>query len=185
MRSKNLVVALLVVLALAVSGFTYAFWSAGVAADSETATGTVKVGTGETVTSTVNVSAAVSSMGALDRLVPSGFEGTNKISSLTLTFTVDWDSTNADASLLTSTLTASLTGASNGTPAENAAVLALFNASFNNSGSYTVITDGAAVSVIATITIDEPADQAEYLLIATKDITLTFSFSVAASNTAA
>ncbi len=181
---RNLVIGLLITLALVVSGFTYAFWAAGIAADSETQTGTISVGTGETVSSTVNVSAATNSQGA-DDLVPAGFGGVGKIESLTLTFSVDWDSTGADASSLTSTLTVALTGASNGTPAQDAAVLALINASFNDGGSYTIISDGAAVSVVATITLDEPANQAEYNLVAGLDLTLTFSFSVDASTTAA
>jgi len=184
MKSKNLVVALLVVLALAVSGFTYAFWAAGVAADSETATGTVTVGTGATVVSTVVVAAAVNSQGA-DSLVPAGFAAAGKITSLTLTFAVDWDSTGLDASGLTSTLTVALTNASNGTTANDAAVLAMFNAAFNGAGAgsneYSIITDGSAASVVVTVTIDEPANQAAYLLIAGLPITLSFSFSIPAS----
>jgi len=183
MRSKNLVVALLVVLALAVSGFTFAFWSAGVLADDTTATGTITVGTGETVVSTVNVAAAVNSQGA-NALVPAGFTAEGKITSLTLTFSVDWDSTGTDASGLTSTLTVALTGAENSLEAD---VLSLFNAEFNGAGdgTYTVITDGSAVSVVITITLDEPADQAEYELVAGESVILSFSFTVAASNTAA
>lgn len=183
---RNLVIGLLVTLALVVSGFTYAFWAAGIATDSETKTGTIVVGTGETVTSTVNVSAATSSQEVGESLVPATFgNGTTKIESLTLTFDVDWDSTGLDASGISSTLTASLTGASNGTPAQNAAVLALINASFNNSGSYTVVSDDDAVSVVVTITIDEPANITEYNYIANKTLTLTFSFSVAAATTPA
>ena len=183
MRSKNLVVALLVVLALAVSGFTYAFWAASVAGDAETAVGSVQVGTGNIVTSTVSVGAAVNSQDA-DDLVPAGFAEAGKITSLTLTFSVSWASTGLDASGLSSTLTVSLTGATNGTPANDAAVLALFNAAYNGIASgntYTIVTDGSAVSVVVTITIDEPANQAEYLLIAGLAIDLTFSFSVAAT----
>jgi hypothetical protein len=188
MKKRGLVISLLVLLAVITSGFTYAFWAAGIGADSETKTGTISIGAGDTVTSTVNVAAAVNSQDS-DELVPVGFEGAGKISSLTLTFSVDWDSTNADASGLSSTLTVSLTGATNGTPANDAAVLALINAAFNGTGAgsneYTIISDGSAVSVIVTITIDEPANLAEYQLIATKDLTLTFTFSAAATTTPA
>ncbi|PKK97292.1 MAG: hypothetical protein CVV58_02010 [Tenericutes bacterium HGW-Tenericutes-3] len=183
MRQKKLVIGLLVMLSLLVSGFTYAYWAAGIAADSETAVGTISVGTGETVTSTVNVAAAVNSQGS-DDLVPAGFAATGKITSLTLTFSVDWDSTGLDASGLSSTLTVALTGATNGTPAQDAAVLALLNAAFNGAGdgTYTVISDGSAVSVVITITMDEPANQTEYGYVAGQDLDLTFSFSVAAAS---
>ena len=181
MNKRGLVIGLLVMLAVITSGFTYAFWAAGIGADSKTATGTISVGTGETVTSTVNVGAAVNSQGA-DDLVPAGFGGAGKITSLTLTFSVDWDSTGLDASGLTSTLTVALTGAENENEVD---VTSLFSAAFNNGGSYTIISDGSAVSVIATITMFEPADKAEYDLVAGLDVTLSFSFSVAASTTPA
>ncbi|MCR3906319.1 MAG: hypothetical protein NUK62_04770 [Tenericutes bacterium] len=185
MRQKNLVIGLLVMLALVVSGFTYAYWANGIAADSETAIGTISVGTGETVTSTVNVAAAVNSQGA-DDLVPSGFGGTGKIESLTLTFSVDWDSTGLDASNLQSTLTVALDSAVNPTPTD---VSSLFGVSYNGTGAgnaeYTIVSDGSAVSVVVTVTLNEPANQAEYDLVAGLNITLTFSFSVAASTTPA
>lgn len=179
MKAKNLVVALLVVIALAVSGFTYAFWAAGVAEASQTAVGTVEVGTGNTVESTVSVGEAVNSQGA-NALVPAGFAEAGKIVSLTLTFSVSWASTGLDASGLSSTLTVALTDAVNSTDDD---VLSLFNAAYNGlgDGTYTIVTDDSSVSVVVTITIDEPADQAEYLLIAGEDIELTFSFSVAAA----
>lgn len=180
MRSKNLVVALLVVLALAVSGFTYAFWSAGVAADTESKTGTITVGTGEQVISTVNVSAAVNDQGA-DALVPAGFAASGKITELTLTFTVSWASTGLDASGLTSELTVALVSATN---PSSTSVLSLFNASFDET-TYTIVSDGANVIVTATITMNEPANQAAYNTVAGLAITLGFSFSVPASNTAA
>ncbi len=183
MKKRSLLIVMLIMLALVTSGFTYAFWAAGIAADSETATGTIQVGTGETVTSTVNVAAAVNSQGA-DELVPAGFAATGKIESLTLTFSVDWDSTGLDASSLQSTLTVALTAAVNESSAN---VLSLFNAAFNGvgDGTYTIVSDGSAVSVVVTITMDEPANQAEYNLVAGQEIVLSFSFSVAASNTAA
>jgi hypothetical protein len=185
MRQKSLVIGLLVVLAFLVSGFTYAYWAAGIAADTESKTGTITVGTGETVVSTVNVAAAVNSQGA-NALVPAGFAASGKITSLTLTFSVDWASTGLDASGLTSTLTVELVSATNPSSVD---VLSLFNASFNGTGTnnaqYTIVSDGSNVSVVVTITMDEPANQAEYNLVAGLAITLGFSFSVAASNTAA
>ena len=186
MKKRGLVIGLLIMLAVITSGFTYAFWAAGIAADSETQTGVIKIGAGETVTSTVNVAAAVNSQGA-DKLVPAGFIATGKISSLTLTFGVDLDSAGLDASGLSTTLTVSLTSATNGTTANDEAVLALIKAEFNGAGTgkneYTIVSDGSAVSVVVTITIKEPSNVAEYNLIASKDLTLTFSFSAAATTT--
>ena len=173
---RNLVIGLLITLALVVSGFTYAFWAAGIAADDLEDTQSITVGTGETVSSTVNLTAAVNSQGA-DALVPAGFAAAGKVESLTLTFTIDWDSTGADASGLVSTLTASFDSAANPSTTD---VTSLFNVSFNNAGSYSITSDGSSVTVIATVTMDEPANQAEYDLVAGLAIDLTFTFTVAA-----
>ncbi len=174
-------------LAVVTSGFTYAFWAAGIAADTSTNNaGVIQVGQGATVTSEVNIT-DVSFDQEGKKLVPDGFVGTDplKQDSVTLVFTVDWDSTGADANGLSSTLSVSLTGATNGTPANDAAVLAMVNALFDGSGAgsneYTIISDGASVIVSVDVSIDEPADVAAYNLLANKSITLTFSFTVAAA----
>lgn len=179
MRQKKLVIGLLVMLAVLVSGFTYAYWAAGIAADSDTGIETITVGTGETVTSTVTLGSASISSGTL---VPAGFAVGGDVTSVTLTWTTSWASTGLDASGLTSTMTVALVSVENPSSAD---VSDLFNVSLNNGGSYTIISDGANVTVIATITMDEPADYAEYASVAGLEIDFTFSFSVAASTTAA
>lgn len=191
MKKRGLVISLLVMLAVITSGFTYAFWASGIAADTSTnSAGVIQVGQGATVTSEVNIT-DVSFDQEGKKLVPVGFAGVDplKQESVTLVFTVDWDSLGADASGLSSLLSVSLTGATNGTPAENAAVLAMINTLFDGAGAgtneYTIISDGSSVTVSVDVSIDEPADIAAYNMLANKSITLTFSFTVAATSTPA
>lgn len=174
MRQKKLVIGLLVMLAVLVSGFTYAYWAAGIAADSDTGVETITIGTGETVSSTVGIGSAVIGSGTL---VPTGFAVGGDVTSVTLTWTVAWASTGLDASGLSSTLSVVLDSVENPSSAD---VSALFNVSLNNAGSYTIISDGATVTVIATITMNEPASQAVYNTVAGLAIDFTFTFTVAA-----
>jgi len=176
MRQKKLVIGLLVMLAVLVSGFTYAYWAAGIAADSDQGIEHITVGTGETVTSTVSLGSASISAGTL---VPTGFAVGADVTSVTLTWTVSWASTGLDASGLSSTMTVALVSVLNPSTAD---VSALFNVSLNNAGSYTIISDGANVTVIATITMNEPSSQAAYNTVAGLAIDFTFSFDVAAAS---
>jgi len=173
MKSKKLVVGLLVLLAVVFTTGTFAYWAIGVNGDDATTTGTITIGEGNTVSTTVSLGAAVNSQNA-DDLVPSGFAETGKIESLTLTFNVDWASTGLDASGLTGNLAVSFDSAVN-TNSDD--VLSLFNAS--GLTGYTIDTDAAtSTTVTITITMDEPADQSEYNLVANEDITLGFTFTV-------
>lgn len=172
MKTKKLGIALLVMLAFVVTTGTFAYWASGVSGNTNTAAGTITVGSGDTVTTTVNLSAATNSQGA-DALVPAGFADTGKIESLTLQFDVDWDSTGTDASGLVGDLAVSTTSVLN---ASSADVSALFNVT--GLTGYTVTTDGSATTVTLTITMDEPADQTEYNSVASQDIDFTFTFTV-------
>ncbi len=197
MRQKRLVLSLLVMLAFLVSGFTYAFWASGIATATANQTGTVQVGTGTEVTSTVNLGALVSNAG-VNNLVPVGFVAlATDISSLTFTIPVDWDShdiagstAGGDAAGITSTLTVSLVSAVIPAVAGPPAVPAVDVASHfgialggtgTNSAEYTIISDGATISVVITITLNEPLNQTQYNIIANANVLFTFSFTVAAA----
>ena len=186
MKKRGLIISVLVLLAVITSGFTYAFWAAGITADSKNQTGTIKVGAGEVVQSSVNIGAAVNSQGATNKLVPVGFADTNEVDSLTLTFSVTWTSADengangGDAQGLVSTLTVAKVSAFAG--AED--VTSLFNVS--GTLSYSITSDAvSATNVIVTVTMTEPSTIAQYNAVANKDVILTLSFSVAATTTPA
>jgi len=175
MRQKSLVIGLLVVLAFLVSGFTYAFWASGIAADTANATGTITVGSGDEVAATINVTNQTGGT-----LVPTGFEDdVTTFDTIVLNFEVDLDSAGLDASGLVSTLTASVVSAVNGTPVS---VLSLLDIVITYPDGQSLTSDGDSITVTVTITLPEPANVTEYNLVAGEDIVITFLFSTTAVN---
>jgi len=178
MRSKNLVVALLVVLALAVSGFTYAFWAASVEGGTADSTGTIVIGEGEDITSTFLVTNAAND--TLLPMVPTGYQvalvSTNTV---VLTFDVEWDTVEAGAEGVTSTLTLSALTFGGLTLADQPAYLALFSATVTGGLSQS-ITEGVTKTIVITVVFHtEPASQAIYEDVALGSLTLGVTFTVA------
>ena len=175
MRSKNLVVALLVVLALAVSGFTYAFWASGIAADTDSKTGTITVGSGAQVAATVNVTDQ-----AGGTLVPNGFaNGTTTFDQIVLTFAVDLDSAGLDASGLISTLTVTKGTVLNAALED---VTSLITVVIAYPDGQALSSDGDSIDVTVTITLPEPANVSDYNKVRGQNIVITFLFSTTAVN---
>lgn len=186
MKKRGLIISVLVMLAVITSGFTYAFWAAGIAASSNTKTGTIKVGAGETVQSAVSITEAVSSQGENQKLVPAGFADGDEITSLTLQFNVTWTSADensangGDAKGLESTLTVAKVSAMAG----STDVSSLFNVT--GTLSYSITSDAAAPTLVTvTVTMNEPGTIALYQAVANQNVVLTLSFSVAATSTPA
>ncbi|MFA5471635.1 MAG: hypothetical protein WC219_06280 [Acholeplasmataceae bacterium] len=171
MKQRKLVIGLLVILAVAVSGFTFAFWASSITGNSVIATNTIQVGEGDEVTTTIALDTEVSS--GLD-LVPVGREvASESVSTITYTFDVEWAgaSSAADAAGATGTLniTPVLSGA-------GASELALFTVT---AASTQGVTYGSTTEVIITVTFTtEPANAAQYALIANAELTLTVTFLV-------
>jgi len=175
MRSKKLAIGLLVMLALVVTTGTFAFWASGIIGDgSEGITGTVTVGTGEEVTTTVNVT---SQSGGL-ALVPSGrvVDANTQTDSVVLTFPVTWveNGTNNSFDGNSATLAAVISNIK----IDNATTYAgLANVNITTNPG-TVTLDGDVVDVIVTVTLTEPNNQTEYTAVAGKDITFDITFTV-------
>ncbi|BCR36539.1 hypothetical protein [Mariniplasma anaerobium] len=93
MKQRKLVIGLLVMLAVAVSGFTFAFWAGSVTGNNDTASGTVTIGAGDTVATTVTVGDETSA-GALVPFGLSGVSAGSPVEYVLLTFDVAWDSTD-------------------------------------------------------------------------------------------
>jgi hypothetical protein len=188
MRSKNLVVALLVVLALAVSGFTYAYWASVVNAPTNgVSEGTIQVGSGDPVTTSVTVTDVDVTGG---NLVPATFAGSGEVESVPLSFTVAWNADAlVDASLTGSTSTATLTvtpvvTVMDGLTDVTASVgsLVVVTADVLNASSITL--GASAITISYTVTLTEPSTVALYNLIAGSVITIEFTFVVSSVVTA-
>jgi hypothetical protein len=172
MRQKKLVIGLLVMLALAVSGFTYAYWAGTITGNNDTAVGTITIGEGGTVSTTVSVdNLGLNSAG----LVPTAYVVTAGDDYVDLTFSVLWDgtgATGASSTLSVSSVVYALTGLT------SAEIDAMFSYSVQ-SGTGAIVA-GTAQDVVIRVTFDtEPSTIAIYDLVATKTLSLTFTFTVA------
>ena len=170
MKQRKLVIGLLVILAVAVSGFTFAFWASGITGNQDVESNNIQIGTGETVTTTVVVSGSASS--TLD-LVPVGRDdaGVTSVSSINFTFDVEWagasNATDAAGATGTLNITPVLSGA-------GASELALFTVTAASTQS---VTYGSTTPVSITVEFtNEPADSAQYDLIANALLNLQVTF---------
>jgi hypothetical protein len=184
MRQKNLVIGLLVMLALVVSGFTYAYWSAGVTGNSDTAVGSIQIGEGEAVTTTV----AVGNQTFGGDLVPVGFEDAGstpaKVSSVALTFNVVWTQDDTGAEGTTGTLNVSIDSydvvdeLDATTGLSTAQIDAMFTIAIT-SGNGASMTLGDNQNVVITVTFtNEPATQAIYDMVAAGTLKLNLTFTL-------
>lgn len=185
MRQKSLVITLLVVLAFLVSGFTYAYWASSVTGNNDTATGTIQIGEGNEVATTVTVG---DQTGA-GPLVPVGLVSISPMGSVDyviLQFSVAWTSAGGKANGVAGTLAFGATeieidgddtyaGLVNITYQIGGTVT---GSTLNGDGSTAITTGGSAVIVFVKVTLTEPGSQAIYNAIANGEITFTGTFTV-------
>ncbi len=90
MKSRKLVVGLLVMLAVAMSTLTFAYWAGSISGDSDVANESITIGTGKDVTTSVSLGSSATS----GVLVPSGRAAdsneANAVESYVITYTVDF-----------------------------------------------------------------------------------------------
>ncbi|MDA3931575.1 MAG: hypothetical protein PF513_02425 [Tenericutes bacterium] len=169
MRSKKLVIGLLLLLAVVFTTGTFAYWAS---IDNTEVTGaTIQIGSGREVTVTA-------SLGAIDvSLVPVGeVDNSNELnaaSSVTLTYTLSYTDTAVYAT--DASYTVSLSNYSLGSITETR-ILELF--SFSETADLT-ITAGTDETITILVTfLTAPADQAEYDIIIANDLTFDVTFDV-------
>lgn len=165
--SKRFIAILLIVALLLTGGTVFAYWASSVLGGGDTATGTINVGSGDEVKTEVTVN-PVTSAGPL---VPIGHSGTNEVY---LTFSVLWESDNDDgADDLTGVLAVNIDSVKIG----ERNVSNLFTVTVV-SGTGAITEDWAQSVVIYVQFTNEPADKAEYDLVADKDLVITITFTV-------
>lgn len=166
MKSRRMIIAVLLFVAVAVSSATFAFWASGVTGNDDTATGTVTIGEGDAVTTTVNVNDESDS----GPLVPDGYSGTSNVD---LTFEVDWQGSGAEGA--TGTLGVTVDSIEvDGVDKSN-----LFTVTVSSGTG--AITAGTPQNVVINVDFEnEPADQSEYNEVATNDVIVSLTFDVTA-----
>ncbi len=172
MKSRKLVVGLLVMLAVAMSTLTFAYWAGSISGDSDVANESITIGTGKDVTTSVSLGSSATS----GVLVPSGRAAdsneANAVESYVITYTVDLaDADNGSYDGTSATLDVTydnvLIGGS-ATYADSVNIVV--------GGATAVTVNGSSVTVTITVTLDEPANATEYAAVAGAAITFDVTF---------
>ena len=183
LKRKNLVLALLVLFALAISGTTYAYWASSVSVTNDTQSETITIGSGQAVTTTVSVGET----GGTGVLVPAGRAISGQVEEVTFVYTVDWteDLAGTLASGTPGTLTVSMSNLLVGGVADTNGLINVnltegpTDLTTTNYTLAVVLNDAGTYTVTVVITLDEPADASEYSDVAGKAITFDLTFAVA------
>lgn len=181
-KQRKLVVGFLLLLALVVSGFTYAYWAGGILAPADEVVNdnSVKIGEGHNVETSITVSAQEGTKG----LVPTVHKGEEEDADKeTLTFAVTWAGIGSNAEDAVDT---------EGTLVIEITNILIDEKNINGDGLdekemfvIVVVTEDLVITAGTVKTIDilvtfavEPKDLATYELVANKEVTFTVTFKV-------
>ena len=176
MKSRKLGIGLLLMLAVVVTTGTFAYWTAGLAADDAINPNvTVTIGAGDSTASIITLTAFTANSGSA--LIPTGqgVDGTDDTA--TWTIPIEWDEdTTSDYTGAVGDLTIAVTYAISGagiTPAR-------LDELFTEAVGLATVTEGAvaADAVVTIVFAVEPLNQAEYDAITTGTLTVTITFTV-------
>ena len=187
---KNLrkkAIALLITLSLVLSVGTFAYWASSVEGTSDQATGTLEVGSGDIVETRFDLTNDFNSGGLLvpaHQVVNSGEEA---VGAIDLAFDVQWVEDEETTQVLGTDSVGQIEVSHNVEITVGGKVLDqnkysniydLLNVEYNEDNASELTLDAAAETFAFQVTLDEPADQEEYALIANAEISITFSYEI-------
>ncbi|MFU8793377.1 MAG: hypothetical protein ACNA7K_05055 [Acholeplasmataceae bacterium] len=190
--SRKLVLGLLIMFALVVSSFTYAYWINFTVVQDAGVSGTISIGDGDVVL-TVNAGGPASNTGLL---VPVGYADLTadpvENSALELLFNVNWTSDRTIGDAATGTLVVTITAVEIDPSDPLADNVALTLASGLWDGMFTItvtgdgaITEGVEQPVTITVTFTNEPAKTIYDLVANGQLLLTITFNVTGATEAA
>ena len=186
-KSRKKIIALLLMLSLVLSGGTFAYWASYVEGTSTEATGTLAVGSGDTVETTFEVSNELNSGGLLVPFNQAINSGKEAVEAIDLTFDVQWLENEEVTQMLgvdsvgqidiEDEVVIVLDGKELDRE-EYANIYDLVNVIYSKGNARELTLDAKAETFAFQITLDEPANQEEYNLIANAKISVTFSYTI-------
>jgi hypothetical protein len=181
------IIALLLMLAVVVTSGTFAYWASYVEGTENEATGTLEVGSGDKVETRFDLTNALNSGGLL---VPEG-QAVNSnegaVEAIDLSFDVEWVEDEETTQMLGVGSVGDIDVAHNVSivldgveldQTEYAHIYALVNVAYNSNNKSQLTLDAAAETFAFQITLTEPADQADYNLISSAEISVTFTYTI-------
>ncbi|QWC00168.1 hypothetical protein KHQ88_00975 [Mycoplasmatota bacterium] len=190
MKSKKLVIGLLLLLAVVFTTGTFAYWASGVNGPTTdgTTTGTVNIGQGEAVETSFVLTGSPATGGNLVPANQLSNSPAGSVDEVNVTYGVQWteDGTTSQLAGTTSTapitITWVITADNSGNDVSTLAnTLITVTPNVGNLASLTL--DAAPENFSFAVTMTEPADQDEYNDISGATITITFTYSLGSITT--
>ena len=185
--SKKKVIAFLLMLSLVLTSGTFAYWASYVEGTSTEATGTLEVGSGDKVETRFDLSNDFNSGGLLVPVGQAVNSNKGAVEAIDLSFDVQWVEDEETSQMLgveavgQIEIAHELSIVLDGEELDKdvyANIYELVNVAYNEDNASELKLDAAAQTFAFQITLDEPADQEEYNLIANAEISVTFSYEI-------
>lgn len=188
MKSRKLGIALLVLLAFVTTTGSFAYWASSVTGPTNGETvGTVTVGTGNAVTTSFTLTGSPATGGDLVPAAQLANSAAGAVASVDLTYGVQWTESSGQLTGTTSTATLTVTPVVTVTDSLGADVTAtvgaLITVTANGANASSLTLGAASVNLTWTVTMAEPANQAEYDAIAGGEITVTLTWALSGITT--
>ena len=186
-KIRKTLIAFLLMLAFVLTSGTFAYWATSVEGTSEQAVGTLTVGSGDDVMTTFDLTNELNSGGYLVPANQVENSGKGAVGAIDLSFDVQWledeatsqlAGTNSVGQIVIEHEVVIMLDGEVLDAEENAVIYDLVNVLYNENNATELVLDAAASTFAFQITLDEPADQAEYNLIANAEISITFTYSI-------
>ena len=188
---RKKVIALLITLSLTLSVGTFAYWANFVEGTSQEATGTLEIGSGDIVETRFDLTNDLNSGGLLVPVGQAVNSNESAVEAIDLSFDVQWVEDEEVTQLLGTNSVGQIEVNHNIDIIVDGEVLSkttyaniynLLTVSYNESNASELTLDAAAQTFAFQITMDEPADQVEYNLIANAEVSITFSYEITTEN---
>jgi predicted ribosomally synthesized peptide with SipW-like signal peptide len=181
------IMAVLIMIAVVATTGTFAYWASNVEGTSEQAMGTLNIGSAESVDTTFDLSNTYNSGGLLVPLGQLVNSNEGAVEEINISYDVAWNEDEA-VSQLDGTYTVGQINVSHVVAItvdgevldakKYANIYDLITVTDSQDNPSELILDEAAKTFGFTVTMDEPADQAEYNLIANASISITFTYDI-------
>ena len=190
-KSRKRVIAILLMLSIVLTTGTFAYWASYVEGTSTEATGTLEVGSGDIVETKFELTNDLNSGGLLVPIGQAVNSNKDAVEGITLSFDVKWVEDEKTTQMLgvdsvgqievTDQVVIKLDGEVLDSELY-ANIYSLVNVDYSKTNVSELILDASATTFSFLITLDEPANQEEYNLIANAEISVTFSYSIGTSD---
>lgn len=186
-NSRKKIIALLIMLSLVLTSGTFAYWSSYVEGTATEATGTLEVGSGDIVETRFDLTSEFNSGGLLVPVGQAVNSNEGAVEAIDLAFDIQWVEDEAVTQMLgvdsvgQIQISHEVVITLDGVELDKelyANIYALVNVAYNEANATELTLDAAPSTFAFQITLDEPADQAEYNLIANANIAITFSYTI-------